>query len=1467
MADGRDINIRIKIDPDRVGAQAAQQSLAGIGREALRSGTPLESVVKKFKAMSPAAIAAAAGIATVVAALAVITLAVRGFLAVMSKANSEFAPFEQGMRNVAAVSGATQQELKRLSTTALELASATRFNPKQVSEGLYALASAGQDVNEQLASLPAVLNFAEAAQADLGLATEVTVSTLANFSMEASEANRVVDVFTAAIGASALNATRLQYAMAQAAPAGAALGQTLETTSAATAILTTALGSGEMAGTGFKSMALTLIDKQKDLGISAVDAAGNFRPLLDIIRDLEKQGKTSTEILDIMGNRAGPALAILVSKGSEALAEMTEKIQSNGQAAEVAAKQLDTLQGDQDQLASKIQEFWVRVGDVSSEGSRTVTQAQLEFMTSIVNFINENEAEIREFTHQVSESFSLVSESIRNLGSSANVARPFIKLLAAELIGISVILTSIINTANLMARMLPGGAPLMALLGGKEGSAADPAMVAKMTHALNIALAEFAARQREAAEAAAEGAKGNEILRKSKKQLKDELKDLNRAIREHQDEIRKAEERVRAAKSAYAEWAEAIKAVEDMFGGLDILDIIALLEAQGAVLPTTAAGWQDLAASIGRAADELDRLTSERYATIEPPPSPEPVFPKVDPSVLKEIEEEHAKTYGKMAAEAEAVMEQAWRNVQDIVADSLAEILKSGELDWKKLANALLDIFAQMLAKLLVMWAINAAKRIALEKTVTQSAQVGSGGGGNLLGSLGSLFGLGSGGAATTTGTVAAGDTLTGTVSAGSGVMGAAAIGAIMVLLVAYLHSEAKKAAARKYHDIVNITEDLGLVQGAAWNEEFQKLAIAARDGIRSIVDALGAEMSNFPDIKVQIQGSGKRFKAWVAGEMIGIFDSYEEALEAAVLEGFSQADFSGIAPELADALQRGAFDSVEQLLEVNDIFKEIQGSLDPVGLAIDELNTKLDIWRRKLEAVGIPTNVLDAFEAKSWQQIRDSITGTTKSAKQLFDEQREQFNRKIEMQRAEQEAAKAAAEAQHAAAQVEVARLEAMLAGLIVINEFTQKLFENLTQQLATAQALLASSAAAAAAANAALGALPKPIGPGEFKGGKGTRKADRERLDDILRDYDLSKLSDLQQALQAVNDRWDDAIKLAHGDAAAIERIAKARQEEIQAIKDQAVEDFYGRLRRFERGPQSPLGDALSGVNSEQRDLIEGAKELAEALGFTEDRLKTMIDRIKKAAQEQREIILQNAAQDLLLSALDFLGKGEEAERIRFEIQKAQLLIAYEELKIAALKYGIELDLLKTIGGLIDEIIDLDFDGWKKLHNPVRDVNRGLRDTNTEFDRLADRLSAAKDNIREFLNSLDRNEMGGLSPKDALENALSQFMAIVKAAKSGDINAMEAFPSIGQDLLKLAREYYGSDPRFAAIFDMVRQAGIDLLDVSQAREGDVIFDERFYAQQQQQTAEQQRTNSLIEENNRLQRENHQLMRRVLAA
>ncbi len=435
-------------------AGAAERSAKDWGNSTTKAGAAAraanDNAARSAQGMASAFQIATRAVATFGGALAAALLGGRGL--------REFAEFEQGLRNVAAVSGATADELDQLDSAALRAAASTRFNPRQTTEALYALASSGQSAGQQIATLPNVLNLAEAGQASLAQSTELVTSTLNVFGIAAENSTRVVDTFVASIGASALNVPRLQVALRNAAPTAAALNQSLEGTTAVLGTLTTAFGNGERAGTGFRAILTELPEKAKAMGVAIKGSNGEFLPFVDILRKIEQRGVTAGNAVELFGAEAGPALAALIKTGSAALSEMEGHIQSSGQAAEVAAKQLDTLSGDIAGLQSAISVAFVEIGRAESGFARSTIQT----VTNLIRLwsgYGDTLGEAREATERLSAAI----ENVAIIGATIFVGR----FIGPAIIAIGQ-MASAMSVATIAARGLSAA---MAFFGGPIGLA------------------------------------------------------------------------------------------------------------------------------------------------------------------------------------------------------------------------------------------------------------------------------------------------------------------------------------------------------------------------------------------------------------------------------------------------------------------------------------------------------------------------------------------------------------------------------------------------------------------------------------------------------------------------------------------------------------------------------------------------------------------------------------------------------------------------------------------------------------------------------------------------------------------------------------------------------------------------------------------------------------------------------------
>ena len=146
---------------------------------------------------------------------------------------------------------------------------------------------------------------------------------------------------------------------------------TIEETVGALSVLYDAGYDGSTAGTSLRQAFVSLMNPStaalgifEELGIAVEDvnpATNDFASILDRLRDA---GLDTAQAMEIFGARGGPGMLALMSAGGDAVRGMTKAITGTNKATDMAATQLDTLQGQWKILKSELEEIAISFGDV-----------------------------------------------------------------------------------------------------------------------------------------------------------------------------------------------------------------------------------------------------------------------------------------------------------------------------------------------------------------------------------------------------------------------------------------------------------------------------------------------------------------------------------------------------------------------------------------------------------------------------------------------------------------------------------------------------------------------------------------------------------------------------------------------------------------------------------------------------------------------------------------------------------------------------------------------------------------------------------------------------------------------------------------------------------------------------------------------------------------------------------------------
>jgi len=319
-----------------------------------------------------------------VAAFAAIGIAIKKLVGGSIKL---FAGFEQSLANVASVAGATAEEFTDIRDAALEAGETTRFTATQAGDALYFLASAGFSAAQSIDALDGVLNLAGATQSDLAFTSAAVASTISQFNLEAEEATKVANVFTAAITNSQATMDKLATSLRFVGPVASAFGLSLEEVTGGLQILFNAGFEASTAGTALRSALADLsneagpaVAKLNKLGVSFSDINPATNSFAEIIGVLSEKVSEGGDILNVFGDRAGPALIKLIQAGQSSIEEYTAAVTDTNAAAEAYAIQNDTLAGSLDRLKSASESARIKFGELIGKALRPL----IDLFTKII---------------------------------------------------------------------------------------------------------------------------------------------------------------------------------------------------------------------------------------------------------------------------------------------------------------------------------------------------------------------------------------------------------------------------------------------------------------------------------------------------------------------------------------------------------------------------------------------------------------------------------------------------------------------------------------------------------------------------------------------------------------------------------------------------------------------------------------------------------------------------------------------------------------------------------------------------------------------------------------------------------------------------------------------------------------------------------------------------------------------------
>ena len=304
-----------------------------------------------------------------------IRLAITAFKDLATEVYNTGANFESAMSKVSAISGASADEMQKLTDKAKEMGEKTVFSATESAEAFNYMAMAGWKTEDMLQGIEGIMNLAAASGEDLATTSDIVTDALTAMGYQAKDAGRLADVMAAASSNANTNVSLMGQTFQYAAPIVGALGYSMEDTAVAIGLMANSGIKGQKAGTALRSVLTRLsappkecADAMQELGISLTDSAGNMKSFKSVMTDLRKafgnlsQTQQTQYAKSIAGQEAMSGLLAIVNAGTSDFDKLTVAVEgSTGAASTMAKTMTNNVSGQLTLLKSNIEGKMIKV--------------------------------------------------------------------------------------------------------------------------------------------------------------------------------------------------------------------------------------------------------------------------------------------------------------------------------------------------------------------------------------------------------------------------------------------------------------------------------------------------------------------------------------------------------------------------------------------------------------------------------------------------------------------------------------------------------------------------------------------------------------------------------------------------------------------------------------------------------------------------------------------------------------------------------------------------------------------------------------------------------------------------------------------------------------------------------------------------------------------------------------------------
>ena len=336
------------------------------------------------------------------------------------------ADFDAGMSKVAAISGATGDDLDALRDKAREMGAKTKFSASEAASAMEYMAMAGWKTEDMLGGIEGIMSLAAASGEDLATTSDIVTDALTAFGLSAQDSGHFADILAAASSNANTNVRMMGETFKYCAPIAGALGFSAEDVAEAIGLMANAGIKSTQAGTALRTIMNNLSGEVKITGaalgevtIATTNTDGSMRELSDILADcrgafsLLSESEKAQAAEALVGKNAMSGFLALMNAGdadieklansidhcsdtfvktvdgaiipmSQALEEGIDWIEEyNGVSEQMAAVMQDNLGGQLTILKSQLEELAISFGEMLMPAIRAIVSKIQAFVDKL----------------------------------------------------------------------------------------------------------------------------------------------------------------------------------------------------------------------------------------------------------------------------------------------------------------------------------------------------------------------------------------------------------------------------------------------------------------------------------------------------------------------------------------------------------------------------------------------------------------------------------------------------------------------------------------------------------------------------------------------------------------------------------------------------------------------------------------------------------------------------------------------------------------------------------------------------------------------------------------------------------------------------------------------------------------------------------------------------------------------------